>query len=218
MERWASAATATAVVAYGVSRGSVRGLALAAAATPLAYRGWVGEWPHLANGRVRDERARAGVGGDRAIDVRESVRLEKPLADVYAFWRQLEHLPRFMSSLDRVRELDGRRSHWVARGPAGLKVHWDAEIVDEIPNEMIAWRSLPGSSVVTSGDVTFTSVRGGQGTQVSVHLRYVPPAGRAGALVATLFGREPRQTIREDLRRLKQLLEAGEVPRTSSSA
>ena len=106
----------------------------------------------------------------------------------------------------------------MAAGPAGLAVEWDAEIINEVENKLIAWRSLPGSDVVTAGSVNFDAARGGRSTQVSVHLQYAPPAGKAGALVASLFGREPSQTIREDLRHFKQLLEAGEIPRATATA
>jgi uncharacterized membrane protein len=141
-----------------------------------------------------------------------------PIGDVYAFWRRLENLPQFMTHLDRVYEGTDGRSHWSVSGPAGFAVEWDAEIINEIENKVLAWRSLPGSDVITAGSVNFDEVRAGRSTQVSVHLQYAPPAGRAGALVASLFGREPSQTIREDLRRFKQLLEAGEISRASASA
>lgn len=118
-----------------------------------------------------------------------------------------------MSHLNRVTETSHRQSHWVAAGPAGLAVEWDAEIFNEIENRLVAWRSMPGSDVVTAGSVNFDAVRGGRSTQVSVNLQYQPPAGKTGALFASLFGRAPSQTIREDLRHLKQLLEAGEIPR-----
>jgi uncharacterized membrane protein len=101
----------------------------------------------------------------------------------------------------------------VAKGPANLELEWDAEIINEVENKVIGWRSLPGSQVVTAGSVNFAAARGGRSTQVSVHLQYAPPAGRTGARVAALFGRGASQTIREDLRHLKQLLEAGEIPR-----
>ena len=97
-------------------------------------------------------------------------------------------------------------------------MEWDAEIINDVEDQLIAWRSLPGSDVVSAGSVNFDAVRGGRSTQVSVHLQYAPPAGRAGALLSRLFGREPSQTIREDLRRLKQLLEAGEVARVAAPA
>lgn len=210
-ERWASLAAATAVMAYGFSRRSVSGVALAAvAATPFAYRSLSGRWP------FEDGDTRTALSGDRGIHVREALRLERPVSDVYSFWRQLENLPRVFTHLEQVTELGNGRSHWVARGPADLGVEWDAEIINEVENKVIGWRSLPDSDVVTAGSVNFTPVRGGRATDVSVHLQYAPPAGRAGAFFARIFGREPSQTIREDLRRLKWVMEAGEIPRTST--
>ena len=144
------------------------------------------------------------------------MRLELTVADVYRFWRRLENLPRFMTHLNRVTETPDGKSHWVARGPAGLAVEWDAEIINEVENQVIGWRSLPGSDVVTAGAVNFDTARQGRSTQVSVHLQYAPPAGKAGAMIASLFGLEPSQTIREDLRHFKQLLEAGEIPRATA--
>jgi uncharacterized membrane protein len=136
---------------------------------------------------------RAALGGQRGIHVREAVRLEVPIEEVYRFWRQLEHLPQFMSHLESVvEEPDGTRSRWVARGPAGLRVAWDAEIVTERENHTLAWASLPGSDIVTAGSVTFAPVRGGRTTQVTVHLQYAPPAGRAGDWIAWAFGRARR--------------------------
>jgi uncharacterized membrane protein len=209
LERWASLAAATAAMAYGFSRRSVPGLCLAVAATPLAYAGIVGEWP-FTNGRATE--TKTALGGSKGIHVRESIRVERPLPEVYRFWRKLENLPRFMIHLERVTEIGDRRSHWVAKGPAGVSVEWDADIINEEENKVIGWRSLPQSDVVTAGSVNFSTVRGGRSTQVSVHLQYAPPAGKAGAFLATLFGREPSQTIREDLRHVKHLLEAGEIP------
>jgi uncharacterized membrane protein len=211
LERWASLAAATAVMAYGLTRRSVPGVALAAAAaTPFAYRSLVGRWP-FENGDTR-----TALSGDRGIHVRETVRIERPVSEVYAFWRQLENLPRVLTHLEQVTELDNGRSHWVARGPVDLGVEWDAEIINEVENKVIGWRSLPDSDVVTAGSVNFRPIRGGRATEVGVHLQYEPPAGRAGAFFARIFGREPSQTIREDLRRFKQVLEAGEIPRTGT--
>jgi uncharacterized membrane protein len=122
-----------------------------------------------------------------------------------------------MTHLEGVTDLGNGRSHWEAKGPAHMKVEWDAEIINEVENKVLGWRSLPGSEIVTAGAVNFSTVRGGRSTQVSVHLQYEPPARRAGALVATLFGRNPASMIREDLRHLKQLLEAGEIPRATGS-
>jgi uncharacterized membrane protein len=213
VERAVAVATAAAAIAYGVSRRSVKGICLAAAATPLAYRGIRGTWPRLKDVFPTNGDTRTALGGSRGIHVRESIRLEMPVDEVYRFWRKLENLPRFLTHLDSVTDLGNGRSHWVANGPGGLTGEWDAEIINEVENKVIGWRSLPGSEVVTAGSVAFSSVRNGQSTQLTVHLQYAPPGGRATALLATLMGREPSQTIREDLRRLKQLLEAGEVPR-----
>jgi uncharacterized membrane protein len=200
-------------MAYGFTRRNAPGVALAVAAAPLAYRGLVGKWP-FENGYADD--TRTALSGDRGIHVRESIRLERPVGDVYAFWRQLENLPRVLSHLKHVEELGDGRSRWIAKGPVDLGVAWDAEIINEVENKVIAWRSLPDSDVVTAGSVMFKPIRGGRATELSVHLQYAPPAGRAGAFLATVFGREPNQTIREDLRRLKQVMEAGEIPRTST--
>jgi uncharacterized membrane protein len=219
LARWGAASAAMVLLAYGVARRSLSGLLFASVAVPLAYRGFFGRWPaYPERGRDVDDLkyTRAALAGKRGIHVREAIRLEKPIAEMYRFWRQLENLPRFMTYLERVTDLGGGRSHWVAKGPAGVRVEWDAEIINEVENQVIGWQSLPGSEVVTAGSVNFDAVRGGRSTQVTVHLQYAPPAGNVGGFVATIFGREPSQTIREDLRRLKQVLEAGEVARAES--
>jgi uncharacterized membrane protein len=219
-EKWLALGTGALLLLVGASRRSAIGTCFAVSSAPLLYRGLTGRWPHvlIGDGQPDSKDTKNALGGERGRHVRESVRLELPLADVYRFWRRLENLPRFMTHLSRVTEGSDGRSHWVASGPAGLAVEWDAEIVDEIDNKVLGWRSLPGSDVVTAGSVNFETARGGRGTQVSVHLQYAPPAGRAGAFAASLLGHEPSQTIREDLRRFKQLLEAGEAPRAAATA
>jgi uncharacterized membrane protein len=219
LECWGAATVGTALMAYGISRRSVSGVLLAFSAIPLAYRGFTGEWPPPFNGLLvhgQNGDTRVALSGERGIHVRESVRIEKPLAEVYRFWRQLENLPRFMTHLESVTELGNGRSHWVAKGPGGVRVEWDADIINEVDNKVIGWQSLEGSDVVTAGSVNFEPVRDRRSTQIQVHLQYAPPAGRLGTAGAMLVGREPSQTIREDLRRLKQLLEAGEVPTAST--
>jgi uncharacterized membrane protein len=217
LERWAGVAISTAVMAYGLSRRSVPGVVLAAAAVPLAYRSLTGEWPGLGNGLAHAD-TRVALSGQRGIHVRETVRLERPRAEVYAFWRRLENLPQFMEHLQSVTELGGGRSQWVATGPADAPVTWDAEIVNEIEGEVIAWKSIAGSDIATAGSVRFSPARQGRSTQVSVHLQYAAPGGRVGRLLALVFGRDPAHMVREDLRRLKQLLEAGEIPRATRGA
>jgi uncharacterized membrane protein len=189
-------------------------VALAAAAAPLAYRGATGGWPVI-NGAAD---TRAALSGDRGIHVREAIRLEMPLDAVYHFWRRLENLPLFMSHLQEVRDLGGGRSHWVAEGPADIPVEWDAEIINDVPNEVIGWRSIAGSDIATAGSVRFSTARQGRETQLSVHLQYAAPGGNAARLLAFVLGRDPASMIREDLRRVKQLLETGEVPRATRGA
>jgi len=205
-------------MAYGISRRSAPGLGLALAAVPLAFRGLAGRWPPPLEQRLHPESGdtRAAFSRHRGFVVHESVRLERPIGEVYSFFRRFENLPSFMAHLAKVTDTGDGRSHWVAKGPGGVLVEWDAEIINEIENKVIGWRSLPKADVTVAGSVNFDTVRAGQSTQVSVRLQYAPPAGRVGSFVSMLFGREPSQTIREDLRRLKQVLEAGEVARTSA--
>jgi uncharacterized membrane protein len=217
-EHWLALGAGTLLLLVGASRRSTVGACLAVFSTPLIYRGITGRWPNFLISSAQPDSTRSALGGDRGVHVRESIRLEVPVSDVYRFWRRLEHLPQFMTHLNRVTESVDRKSHWVTSGPAGLAIEWDAEIINEIEDKVLAWRSLPGSDVVTAGSVNFDAARGGRSTQVSVHLQYAPPVGKAGALVASLFGREPSQTVREDLRHFKQLLEAGEIPRATVTA
>src|SRR4030095_13569108 len=125
--RWVSLAAATAVMAHGIRRRSPFGFFLAAAATPLAYRAIAGGWPRLLNWGDGDSRLALSGGG--GIPVTESVSGRRPVDEVFAFWRDFEPLPRFMTHLERVTNLGGGRSHWVAKGPAGSSVEWDAEII-----------------------------------------------------------------------------------------
>jgi len=214
-ERLIALGAGAAMLFYGVIRRSPAVLCAAAASTPLLYRGITGQWPPGLAALASSDETRLALGGDRGVHVREAIRLELPIADVYRFWRRLENLPRFMAHLDSVSDFGDGRTHWVAVGPVGLRVEWDAEIINDLENRTLAWRSLPGSDIVTAGSVNFDIVRGGRSTQVSVHLQYASPAGRAGDVVASLFGRAPSQTIREDLRALKQFLEAGELAQTA---
>ncbi len=219
LQRWGALAAAAAMIGYGISRRSAGGMLLAAGAVPLAYRGATGRWPAGVESLMSSSGdTREALSGPRGIHVREAIRLECPVDEVYRFWSRLDNLPTFMKNLAAVTDLGGGRSHWVARGPGGVRVEWDAEIINQIPNKVLAWKSLPGGDVVSAGSVTFDPARGrDSGTQLTVTLQYQPPAGSFGKLVASAFGREPSQTIREDLRRLKQLLEAGEIAKAAGT-
>ena len=153
----------------------------------------------------------------RAIEVRQQITVRRSPEEVYRFWRDFQNLPRFMDLLESVRIIDDRRSRWVARAPAGASVEWDAEIVEDRPNERIAWRSLPEGDVPNEGVVYFATAPADQGTEVHVELHYQPPGGRLGAVAARLFGEEPGQQVKGDLRRLKQVLEVGEVLHSDAS-
>lgn len=214
LENWLALGTGAFLLVAGASRRSVTGAALTVCSLPLIYRGVVGHWPASLDGHAQPSQLKQALGDDR-IKVRESVRLERPLREVFRYWRNLANLPRFMAHLSSVSENDTGTSHWVAAGPAGLAVEWNARIVNEVEDKVIAWQSLPDSDIVTAGSVNFQTIRGGRETQVDVNLQYAPPAGKPGAALAALFGKAPSQTVREDLRRFKQLLEAGEVPRVA---
>ena len=149
--------------------------------------------------------------------MRRSVTVGKSPDEVYRFWRDFSNLPRFMSHLESVVITGDQRSRWRATAPAGTTVEWDAEIVEDRPNELIAWRSLPGSEVDNAGSVEFRAAPGDRGTEIRVQLRYDPPGGKLGAAVAKLFGESPDQQIAGDLRRLKQVLEIGEVVHSDAS-
>jgi uncharacterized membrane protein len=143
--------------------------------------------------------------------VKKSIIINGTPEELYQFWRELENLPRIMNQLESVRETDDKRSHWVAKAPAGESVEWDAEITEDRANERIAWRSIEGSEVDNSGSVEFETAPGGRGTIVRVEIEYNPPGGALGAAVAKLFGKDPGQQAAEALRCFKQVMEVGEV-------
>jgi len=149
--------------------------------------------------------------GNQGIHAKGTCIVNRPLEEVYNFWRNFQNLPRFMKHLESVEDLGDGRSHWVAKGPGGMKVEWDAKIVAEVPGEVITWRSLENSDVDNAGAVRFEQAAGGRGTIVKVNLEYNPIGGVVGATVAKIFGEEPSQQLDDDLRRFKQVLEVGEV-------
>ena len=153
----------------------------------------------------------ASVGRGQGTKVEERVTINRPVLEVYRFWRNFENLPRFMDHLESVTVIDDTRSHWVAKGPAGSRVEWDAVIHHEFDDELIAWRSLPGSEINNAGSVHFTPSADGKGTDVRVVLSYEPPAGQLGVAVAKLLGEEPSKQVADDLRRLKQVMDTGDV-------
>jgi uncharacterized membrane protein len=154
---------------------------------------------------------------DKATGVRikKSITINRPPEELYRFWRNFENLPRIMNHLESIQVRDDRHSHWVARAPLGRTVEWDAEIVRDEPNKLIAWRSLDGADVDNWGTVSFGPATRGRETVVRVELEYHPPGGVIGAKVAKLFGKAPEQEVSNDVRRFKQLMETGEMARTT---
>jgi len=147
--------------------------------------------------------------GERSIHV---VTVNKLAAELYRHWHDFANLPRFMHHLEAVRDLGGGRSHWQAKAPLGQTVEWDATIVNEVENELIAWQSVEGAQINNAGSVRFTSAPADRGTEVRVTPSYEPPAGKAGVTVAKILGEEPGRQVSDDLRRFKQLIETGELP------
>jgi uncharacterized membrane protein len=150
----------------------------------------------------------------QSLRVAKTISIDRAPEDLYNFWRRFEQLGEIMGHLESVEAISGNRWHWVAKAPAGKTVEWDAEVTDDVPNHLIAWKSLPGADVDNWGVVRFEPSSGGRGTTVRVELEYRPPAGVVGATIAKLFGESPEQQISVDLRRFKQLMETGEIART----
>jgi uncharacterized membrane protein len=156
---------------------------------------------------------RRAVSRKRNIEVRKTITVNRAPDEVYAFWHDFENLPGFMTHLESVQITGQGRSHWKAKAPAGRTVEWDAIIIDDQPNEQIAWETVAGSDIDHAGVVRFQPAPGNQGTEVRVELRYAPPAGRLGSTLAKLFGEEPEQQIQADLRAFKSVMETGEIVR-----
>jgi uncharacterized membrane protein len=214
-ERWASVVFGSALIAFGLKKRSIGGLILGSIGSAFVWRGATGTCPvyeafgvSSLNDVDEFDDSHVSVPYGRGVRVEKSVRIRTTPDRVYRYWRNFENLPRFMHHLETVEVRDDKRSHWIAKGPAGSNVDWEAEIINEIPNELIGWRSIDGSQVDNAGSVHFNAVPGG-GTEVKVILRYDPPAGKLGATVSRLLGEDPAKNVEEDLNRLKTLLETG---------
>jgi uncharacterized membrane protein len=188
----------------GLRRKSLPGVALAFLGSGLMYKATVD-----AIDARKNKAAHLPYKGGVVIE--KSVVVNKPPAELFAFWRRLENLPCFMEHLVSVTVNNDETSHWIAKGPAGMNVEWDARIINEVENELIAWRSLESANIDNTGSVYFEPIDYGKATRVRVTLRYDPPGKQFGAAIARLFSEEPAGQIEQDLRRLKQLMETGEV-------
>jgi uncharacterized membrane protein len=160
----------------------------------------------------RDNAPPSALGPGRGVRVEESVVVRKPAAELFRLWRDLETMGRVFRHVDRVECGPSGRSHWVVKGPVGTTLEWDAEVINEVGNQVIGWQSLPGSDVDCAGSVHFEPLGDGAETEVRVVLRYDPPGGKLGALLASVLGADPAKTIAEDLTRFKRQVESGLVP------
>lgn len=208
-ERFVSLIGGAALIAYGVTRRDWAGLALAATGGALALRGLTGHCNVYAtlgvNTAPGDSRETRGVHVEKAITI------NAPREELYGFWRNFENHALISDYLASVNVTSPTTSHWVAKGPANRPLEWDAEIINDQPNELIAWQTLPGADIEHAGSVRFKPAPEGRGTEVHVTMQYYPPAGTLGAGVAMLFHREPSIQAADTLKRLKRLMETGEI-------
>lgn len=217
-ERYLSLLGGVAMIWLALRRRSMAGVLMSLVGGEMVYRGVTGSCPIYSalkiNTAVKTNEQAVSVPRQQGIHVTRSVTINRPVEELYAFWRNFENLPRIMEHLESVTVMDNNRSHWVAKAPLGAKVEWDAEIVNEVRNEVIGWRSLANAQVANAGSVRFRAAPGGRGTEVRVTLEYTLPAGKLGAAVARLLGEAPEIQVDEDLRRFKQLMESGEPATT----
>jgi uncharacterized membrane protein len=211
LERIGSIAAGVALV-YAARRNPRFGPLARKAGTGLIARGIAGYCPMNAafgrNTAVND--TRDALGGAHGVHVLESIVVPATQAEAYAFWRDFSNLPKVFSHLERVEVSDAMHSHWVAKAPAGLRVAWDAKIINDVENKLIGWKSLENADIVSAGSVRFRPAPGG--TRITVHLQYDPPGGRLGDWLAQSFSQSPAQVIREDLAQLNRHFPGGTSP------
>lgn len=214
MERSVSFATGALLVMLALRRRGILGAVAAAVAAELLYRGVSGNCPIYSmlgvdtSPKSGSRNPNASVPYGRGVRVEQSIAVGRPAKELYDYWRRLETLPQFMQHIEEVTVLTDRRSRWRVRAPIGSRITWEAEIINDVPGQIIGWRSLPGSAIHHAGSVHFDQ-RDGL-TEVRVVLEYAPPARYVGASVARILGEEPYKQIEEDLRRFKAIVERGE--------
>jgi uncharacterized membrane protein len=224
-ERIGSVALGAALIAYGLKQRDAKGMLAAFVGGAFVQRGATGHCPVydalgvstgeadavLGKHRTDVTGAAATVNARKAVKVERSVTIARSRNELYTFWRDFANLPQFMEHLESVRVDSPTRSHWTAKALAGSSVEWEAEIVNDVPDQIIAWKSIGDADVANAGAVNFSDAPGGRGTIVKVTLDYEPPGGKLGAIVARLFGEDPDRQVREDLRKFKQLMETGAI-------
>lgn len=208
-----------ALALLGLSRRSIGGIALATVGSALIYRGVTRRDPIYERLKIstadKNRAPNSSVAHKASLRVERSITINKPADEIYRFWREASNLARFQTNLESVSEISSNRQHWVAKGPGGKKLEWDAEIINDKPGELIAWRTLEGADVPSAGSVQFRSA--GSGTEVKVEMQYQPPAGVAGDLVSKITGDDPDKQTQQNLEELKRLMESGSSAGSSAS-
>ena len=218
-QRLISAIAGVGFIFEGWRRRSLAGGALAATGVGLLYRAARGYCPALGaigldmrGSQDTNRLGRRKVHSEQAAKIARSIEINRPPHELYRFWRSLENLPRIMSHLASVEVVSDRLSHWVVKTMTGLPtIEWDAEIINEVENERIGWRSLNDADVDHAGSVEFEPIDDGRRTRVTVTMQYAPIAGRLGTAVAKFIGQDPEFKIEDDLQRFKEAMEAGKV-------
>lgn len=205
-ERVLSAVAGAAMALVGLRQSGAAGLLSTVAGGALLFRGFTGYCP--LNQMIGRDNA---DNEDIAIDIVKTITVERPRSEVYQFWRMLENLPKFMEHLESVQSNGPQRSHWVAKIPGGIgTVSWDADIINEKENELIAWRSLPNADIDNAGEVRFSDSPDDRGTIVQAVISYSPPAGSLGGLAAKMLNPQLQSMVEKDLRYFKRFMETGE--------
>jgi uncharacterized membrane protein len=211
-ERWSSLITGSAMVLLEPRERSLRGALMVLAGGSLAYHSAAGQ-------KSLQAKVMEVTGLNQSIRVKKSVTIaNKSPAELYRFWHDFENFPTFMKHLKSVTVIDQKRSHWIATAPLDASVEWDAEIIDDQENQLIAWASLPRATVDNSGLIRFKPAPQGRGTEVKVAIEYNLPGGALTVAIAKLFGEEPEQQMGDDLRRFKMLMETGEIATTAGQS
>jgi uncharacterized membrane protein len=214
-ERYVSIGAGLTLLFLAVKARDWRGLLLAALGGQMIYRGMTGHDAVYSalnvNTAVEANKYAVSVPHQQGVHVTAAITINRSPEELYNYWRNLSNLPTVMPHLEKVEVIDQQRSRWTAKAPANVPVSWESEIVNEIPFEVIAWRSVGDSMIANAGAVRFKPAPAGRGTEVNLQFEYTPPAGNVGVTLAKLFGQDPEQQTKEGLRHLKQVMEAGEI-------
>ena len=214
-ERYGSIASGLGLIFAGLARRGLGGVILGGLGAALIQRGVTGHCAmYESMGASTRKKGRHGVPDNVGIKVERSITINRSPQDIFTFVRDARNLPRFMKHLDRVDAIDSKRSHWVAKGMDGRALEWDVRIINEHPNELLAWESEPGARVPNAGSIRLKQAPNGRGTEVRIAVEVYPPEGMLGVFGAKLFGTAPEREVEEDLALLKQVSETGEVATT----